>query len=477
MTLLANPHEVSFRFGDYIEEFQAILATNNINYGSPDNFSTFARRLYSDDLLSADLDRMVRSVILRESGNVSLRTILTIIAIATGGEALAKPDRDLTKPMQLVIDAMITSGGYSTDDPNHLDDLCRSTIPEDTPTFIPESSPFPHPDNSAADLNQSLTRLERNAVEAKQYLDSIEQRISRIEPLLETIPFTEPPEAPPNLAPIAPEFEPPTTPDELPVTTYYAKSFTDEPKKRFTQLLFSYRVSHGFVQRVAVVPLFLAAAVGGTLLYRTMKHHPTAQTPNTPIATAFTPQLTVIANQQDHPNTKPHPKKLSPYSTPTAVPTPNHSHQHIEPSPTAAEATTLNDSVEPENPNPTPASSPAPAKILRNVKYTFANIPSTLKPTRTIDISSGVMAPNLLSAPPPSYPKLASLTHMQGKVVMQAIIAKNGTVQNLQVLQGHRLLRNAAKKAVRSWRYRPHLINDKPVEVATIVTVDFNLQN
>jgi TonB family protein len=85
------------------------------------------------------------------------------------------------------------------------------------------------------------------------------------------------------------------------------------------------------------------------------------------------------------------------------------------------------------------------------------------------------MAANLLSASPPTYPRLASLTRMEGEVIMQAIIAKDGTVQNLHVIQGHRLLRSAAKNSARTWRYRPYLVNGMPVEVATIVSVDFTL--
>jgi TonB family protein len=83
------------------------------------------------------------------------------------------------------------------------------------------------------------------------------------------------------------------------------------------------------------------------------------------------------------------------------------------------------------------------------------------------------MTASLLSATEPSYPKLASLTHLQGQVVMQAIISKRGTVESLRVLKGHFLLRSAATKAVRTWRFRPYLISGVPVEVATIVSVDF----
>jgi TonB family protein len=83
------------------------------------------------------------------------------------------------------------------------------------------------------------------------------------------------------------------------------------------------------------------------------------------------------------------------------------------------------------------------------------------------------MAANVLSAPQPSYPKLASLTHMQGEVVIQAIISKEGTIENVHVIKGHRLLRGAATNAVRAWRYRPYRINGQPVAVATTVSIDF----
>jgi TonB family protein len=83
------------------------------------------------------------------------------------------------------------------------------------------------------------------------------------------------------------------------------------------------------------------------------------------------------------------------------------------------------------------------------------------------------MAANVLSAPQPSYPMLANLTHIRGEVVMQATISKDGTIENVHVIKGHRLLRGAATSAVRNWRYRPYLINGRPVEVATTVSVDF----
>ena len=67
------------------------------------------------------------------------------------------------------------------------------------------------------------------------------------------------------------------------------------------------------------------------------------------------------------------------------------------------------------------------------------------------------------------------MAHIQGTVVLRAIISKEGTIENLQVVRGHPMLVKAAIDAVRQWRYRPYILNDSPVEVETEVTVNFIL--
>ena len=63
----------------------------------------------------------------------------------------------------------------------------------------------------------------------------------------------------------------------------------------------------------------------------------------------------------------------------------------------------------------------------------------------------------------------------QGVVVLEAIINKQGSVENLRVVNGHPLLIQAALDAVKQWKYKPTLLNGEPVEVVTQVTVNFNL--
>jgi protein TonB len=90
-----------------------------------------------------------------------------------------------------------------------------------------------------------------------------------------------------------------------------------------------------------------------------------------------------------------------------------------------------------------------------------------------VRISSGVMAGSLLTKFTPVYPAIAKAAGVQGTVVLQATISKNGTIDNLRVVSGPMLLQQAALDAVKAGRYRPYLLNGEPVEVETTVNVVF----
>jgi TonB family protein len=92
-----------------------------------------------------------------------------------------------------------------------------------------------------------------------------------------------------------------------------------------------------------------------------------------------------------------------------------------------------------------------------------------------VNVPPAVMEANLVLSRVPAYPEVAKADRVQGPVVVRAIISKTGTVQDVHVLQGDPLLRNAAAEAIYKWRYRPYLLNGQPVEVATTITVDFKL--
>jgi protein TonB len=76
----------------------------------------------------------------------------------------------------------------------------------------------------------------------------------------------------------------------------------------------------------------------------------------------------------------------------------------------------------------------------------------------------------------PQYPAIAKAARQEGTVVLQAIISKSGTIEHLQVVSGPPTLQQAALDAVKTWRYRPYLLNDQPIEVETTVSVIFKLE-
>jgi protein TonB len=75
----------------------------------------------------------------------------------------------------------------------------------------------------------------------------------------------------------------------------------------------------------------------------------------------------------------------------------------------------------------------------------------------------------------PNYPERAVKARLQGAVVLQAMIGRDGTIQDLKLVRGSMLLGQAAYRAVKQWRYQPYLINGRAVEAETFVTVDFRL--
>jgi protein TonB len=96
-------------------------------------------------------------------------------------------------------------------------------------------------------------------------------------------------------------------------------------------------------------------------------------------------------------------------------------------------------------------------------------------PPKPIAVSSGVAAGLLIQRTPPVYPAIAKAARVGGTVELHATISKNGTIKDLQVVSGPAMLQQAALDAVRSWRYRPYMLNNQPIEVETSVNVVFSL--
>jgi len=109
------------------------------------------------------------------------------------------------------------------------------------------------------------------------------------------------------------------------------------------------------------------------------------------------------------------------------------------------------------------AAPPPPPKVEKS------NVPQRIR------VGGNVQQAKLIRHPMPIYPPLAKQARIQGVVHLQAVIAKDGTIQELHAISGHPLLVPAALEAVRQWVYQPTLLNGEPVEVVTQIDVNFTL--
>jgi len=85
------------------------------------------------------------------------------------------------------------------------------------------------------------------------------------------------------------------------------------------------------------------------------------------------------------------------------------------------------------------------------------------------------MAGNILTKVTPHYPEDAKKAKIQGAVRLKAVIGKDGSIENLQVISGPKELTKSAFDAVHQWIYKPYLLNGDPTEVETTITVNYSL--
>jgi protein TonB len=112
------------------------------------------------------------------------------------------------------------------------------------------------------------------------------------------------------------------------------------------------------------------------------------------------------------------------------------------------------------------SSAPAPANAPVNSRTVNAGDRVQLSPQTAQSVSVSV---------PPDYPLLARQMKVQGAVSLQALISKEGTIQELQILSGPSILAAAAREAVKQWHFKPYLHNGQPVETQAKITVNFTI--
>ncbi len=101
--------------------------------------------------------------------------------------------------------------------------------------------------------------------------------------------------------------------------------------------------------------------------------------------------------------------------------------------------------------------------------------PSFLASLEPVSLSEELAQKLLLQKIQPSYPEQAIRAGLQGSVILQACIGRDGSIRDLKLVRGSLFLGRAAYNAVKQWRYQPYILNGRPVEAQTYVTVDFRL--
>jgi TonB family protein len=483
MSLFLDTQETSQRFGDHVSEFRSVLDTNHIPHGSPEDIFKFATVLKSSNQFRRDLAVMVWAVVKRERDEMMLTDMMSVIATSVGGPSFEETHYDTTEPNNILMEFLLGTGFWRHFGPP------SSSVPESTgspqvgpvrveeqrPTqsFVPASAVAEGNEepkdlggllDASSELRQMLSQLETNAQLIKRQLESIEQRISNMEPQPEVLPV----EAPAAAAPLPDPTPADIVPDkvaqppaegvpvfEVPLPSRGGRAvFSDRPEQSaandFQPPTFAY-ASEGrrsvapigvFIAVLTIVAgvLFFAYSDQGQILLQAGMSHLNA------VRTHFSGE----------PAAEPPVETETLPSEAPALPSPK--------APLTGDRTVT---------QVTPTYSETPDDAEPNVS---PNVPSAPVKPKARYIPANVMAGYLLSAPRPEYPSLARADHIEGNVALQATISETGTIETLHVIKGPQPLLEAAIDAVRDWRYKPYSVDGQPVEVTTTVYVDFSLR-
>jgi TonB family protein len=104
-----------------------------------------------------------------------------------------------------------------------------------------------------------------------------------------------------------------------------------------------------------------------------------------------------------------------------------------------------------------------------------SNLPGASLAANPVPVSPEDARAGLMQPVEPRYPEQAKRQHIQGPVVLKALVGKEGTVRELRVISGDPRLVVAAMDAVRQWRFKPYHPNGQPVEFETQITINFTL--
>jgi TonB family protein len=520
MSAYANSLQKPESFDRYVRKFRSICMMHGVQMGSRTELPGFMRKLVEDKHLAMDFWAFIGKLSDREGGELSDDQMLGVVVEGITDSEISDEDGG---QMRTVNDLRAMLAGVDIQSPQHTPvemapfPRSEAVSPRDEVqqlwTHAEESSTKPSnsqppltreksngnvdhaavlPSTPPPQLDEALLRLELTRL-VQQYFDNIDKRISKLEPNAEgaasmgtiatavTRRSLEEPISAEELEelrlrrmgrtrlvlePAAPPVE-----DSLP-----AARDDDDIPMRIPLEHYSPPPRYGKAPLLLVVVLIGAAFAiyrdptllrkGFAAVVRQLHSDGPVKSPNRSEPTsASSREETSAKTEQNQPSaTQP---ALEGTSTPPPV---NTSEQTA---PIKSEPAKLQPA---ENGSDSSSGRRSTTdRVLGQTEQSVADGRASIEAAGAIKVNPSVMDENLIVQRVPAYPEGAKISGVEGDVVMQALISKEGTVKRVHVMEGDSRLRSAAEEAVYKWRYRPYVLNGRPVEVATTVTVNFNL--
>lgn len=115
-----------------------------------------------------------------------------------------------------------------------------------------------------------------------------------------------------------------------------------------------------------------------------------------------------------------------------------------------------------------------PAQMM-SVSTPPTQAPSSQTFSEPVAVSEETARSLLVRSVNPDYPLEATAQKLHGPVVLQATIARDGSVEDLKIVRGYFVLGKAAIAAVKQWQFKPYTLNGKPARTQTQITLNFDL--
>ncbi len=507
MSAIANSLQKPERFDLYVRKFRALCMMHGVEVGSGGDLHGFMQKLMDDRHLSMKFWGFVGDLSDREGGEFSDDQILAIVVEGVTGESSAedaelKQDVDNLRAMLSGVD--IQGPGYgqvelapfppkesvAQEDPRestpHLVDLPPKRS-EARAAYISAAverevqqathSPTPLPPQ----LDENVLRYEISNL-VKQYLEDLDNRVSKVEsrrrrgvPMGTVANATTPRslEEQPDKPPKDEMEDPPIFPIGRPRLVLEPPDDDDIP---MNIPLENYSPPRGLGMLILGVVLALAIFEGADAVYENriflgnrivalMDGH-------------FSPETKQAASGYRFAPPPPAPPSVEQGGLPafqgTSMSTPPSTSVEAVPQQTPSIAPLIAQEI--PGPNSNSSSNVATSRVIPQVDQVPPDGISSAEEANAIKVAPSTMEANLVMSRVPVYPENAKLDRVEGNVVMEAIISKDGMVKHVHIIQGDSRLRNAAAESVYKRRYRPYIRDGQPVEVATTIAVDFRLR-